>query len=65
MSSDQSGAAQENAGKKKKMHDKKNGANRAKAGQDLRVLKFISETGIEFQPQCILLMLRVSHTDGA
>lgn len=32
------------------MHGKKNNANRAKEGQDLRILKFISETAIEFQP---------------
>jgi len=51
MSSDQSGAAHENAGDNKKMHDKRNGAKRASAGRDLRVLNFISETGTDFQPQ--------------
>jgi hypothetical protein len=51
MSSDQSAAAHENPGDKRNMHDKRNGANRAKAGRDLRVLNFISETGIDFQSQ--------------
>lgn len=50
ISFDQSGVAQDGTGDKKKMHDKRNGAKRAMEGQMLRVLKFISETGSQFQP---------------
>jgi hypothetical protein len=50
MSPDQSVAGHESAGDRKKMHDKINGADRAREGQILHVPGFISETGVELQP---------------